>query len=85
MRSGAVKTIRNYRTEMLTLFGLTVLSDGAVEANARNSILIESQSFPLFFRNVLRSFSVSKLHQQAARDVETNAGRGKIQACKIHS
>jgi len=57
LRSAKTKTIRNYRTEMTKLFGLTVVGDDdMVEPSSRTSTLIDSQNFPLFFKSFCNRF-----------------------------
>lgn len=51
------KTIKNHRTEMISLFGLTIeTEDGFVEASARASLLVDSQNFQLFFKTFCNRF-----------------------------
>ncbi len=51
------KTIKNHRTEMISLFGLTIeTEDGFVEASARASLLVDSQNFQLFFKTFCSRF-----------------------------
>ncbi|MEK7142154.1 MAG: hypothetical protein AAB818_01050 [Patescibacteria group bacterium] len=51
------KTIKNHRTEMISLFGLTIeTEDDFVEASARTSLLVDSQNFQLFFKTFCNRF-----------------------------
>ncbi|MCK5123155.1 MAG: DUF3883 domain-containing protein [Candidatus Pacebacteria bacterium] len=51
------KTIKNHRTEMISLFGLTFFNDeGKVEISDRAKILIEQQDFQLFFKTFCNRF-----------------------------
>ncbi len=57
IRKASVKTIRNYRTEMTKLLGLTLIgADGIVQPSPRTLLLIETQSFPLFFKTFCHRF-----------------------------
>ena len=51
------KTIKNHRTEMISLFGLTVeTEDGFVDVSARASLFVETQNFQLFFKTFCNRF-----------------------------
>jgi len=51
------KTIKNHRTEMVSLFGLTIeTEDGFIEASTRASLLVDTQNFQLFFKTFCNRF-----------------------------
>lgn len=57
LRSASKKTIKNYRTEMIKLFGLaSETEDGIIRASERTNLLVESQNFPLFFKTFCHRF-----------------------------
>lgn len=52
-----VKTIKNHRTEVISLFGLIIVNeDGLVEASDRVKLLINTQNFQLFFKTFCNRF-----------------------------
>lgn len=68
----AMKTIRNHRTEMIKLFGLTVVdTNGLVNPSPRTNLLIETQNFPLFFKTFCNRFqfpnAINKPQETAAQ------------------
>lgn len=57
IHSVSEKTIKNHRTEMISLFGLTVeTEDGFIEASGRAALLVNSQNFQLFFKTFCHRF-----------------------------
>lgn len=56
-RAGKEKTIENYRTEMITLFGLVyVTPEGIVQPSERTLLLWDNQDFYLFFKSFADKF-----------------------------
>lgn len=52
----SVKTIKNHRTEMTKLLGLTTVNNGFVEPSARTLSLVKNQDFRLFFKIFCKKF-----------------------------
>lgn len=50
------KTIANHRTEMIALFGLTVIKDGLVKPSLNTQNLLTNQDFLLFFKAFCNKF-----------------------------
>jgi hypothetical protein len=70
------KTIKNHRTEMVSLFGLTIeTEDGFVEASTRASLLVDTQNFQLFFKTFCHRFqfpnAINK-SQETIKQLEQN-------------
>ena len=56
MRDVVPKSIKNFRTEMLTLFGLLNINSGIVTPSSRTKLLVETQNFPFFFKTFCNRF-----------------------------
>lgn len=57
LHSVSEKTIKNHRTEMMSLFGLTIeTEDGFIEVSTRTSLLVDTQDFQLFFKTFCHRF-----------------------------
>lgn len=65
------KTIKNHRTEMISLFGLTIeTEDDFVEASARASLLVDSQNFQLFFKTFCNRFQFPNAINKAQETIK---------------
>ncbi|MDB5224499.1 MAG: hypothetical protein JWO43_121 [Candidatus Adlerbacteria bacterium] len=76
LRAVSEKTIKNHRTEMMSLFGLIKeTEDGFIETSARALLLVETQNFQLFFKTVCHRFqfpnAINK-SQETIRQLEQN-------------
>jgi hypothetical protein len=72
----AEKTIKNHRTEMISLFGLTIeTEEGFVEASPRTMVLVNSQNFQLFFKSFCNRFQFPNCinkSQETIKQLEKN-------------
>lgn len=76
LKSATPKTIKNLRTEMTTLFGLTSTGiDKRIIATRRTSLLFDTQNFPLFFKTFCNRFQFPNcVNKSQETNAQINAG-----------